>query len=868
MAAGLAYACAPGTLPNFLAGGTCGTSFATSQAANDFALAGWTIWLTSYFDDGQDLFVTKPLTIQGSPLGSAYLGQPGGTIGIYVQASNVTIRDAYTRGDIESVSQGGTLRLQDIFATTAPGGYALYVGSHSGSVIVSQYFGYGSTYGAYINTLVGTGTVTVVNSSFEYTTSDNGLEIHARNAVKLENVNVSNNHFDGAFIEYAKGLSIKNSFFNNNSDGVVNGNYGFGLKAIDVGTSYGYTRGPVLLQNVYASYNNEDGIYLGNTGALTLQNASLNYNQTHGMYVDGYSSGTLDGVIARYNGLAYGEGVHLWLTSATTVTNSTFEYNDYDGLYVLTAGAVTLKGVKAYYNYNDGVDIDTIGTVSVQGGYYSTNYYGGLVVDTRGSITLNGVVATQNNWSNGGSAAAIDLDNCQWTGSACGGTGGVTITNTMGQNVIANNYYVGLYILSRGTVSINTLNVRDNWHSGIYIDNCRYGGSYCMGVGSVSLTNVNLSENGIDWSTGGTHASSYGLYVYSGGSVTLDKVTSERNTSYGIYLENDNSSTAKTITLKNIYAISNYAYGVTAYARGAVSVNHINSFGNYGTGLVIGSNSSVTISNTLGANIVENNYLGVDIDTSGTVSITGLSASDNYVYQGLTVDASWGLGSVTITNSRFNNNDDYGLAVYSQGNISLTNVQANGNLTMLGAYLDNVYVAGKSVTVNKGSFSSNGTYGLYIDASGNVTLNGINASDNHSNGLYVRNDYFTTAAYNVTISSSLGVNMFNNNSIATVTYDNVYIRTAGNVTISKATANSHFIGNAGFYIYHTGNWSGKKVTFTCSTADYNWNFGYAVQNVGGFPVGVYLNGSGATGNWINYPSWGAVSWFFTRTNCP
>jgi len=874
LAVGTAYACPPGTLPDFLVGGTCSAltnGFTTAQAAANFALPGWTIWLTNYFSDGQDLIVQKPLTIQGSPLGSGYLGNAGANPAIYVQASNVTIRDIYALGYVNSIDNGGTLRLQDIFVSS-PNAYALYVNNHSGSVIVSQYFAYDTDYGAYINTLAGTGTVTVVNSSFESTDFDNGLEIYARNAVKLENVNASYNHWDGAYIQYAKGLSVKNSMFNNNDDGVSDYNYGYGLRAYDIGPSYGYARAPVLLQSVLAQQNDEDGIYLENTGTLTVQTAGLIGNEGHGMYVDGYSSGTLDGVVAMYNAWMYGEGVHLWLSTSTTVSNSAIESNYYDGLLVITGGAVTLKGNKVAYNWGDGADIDTAGAVSVQGGYYDSNTSSGLTVETFGSITLNGIVAT---WNQGSvdNTAAVDLDNCQWDGSKCLGAGGVTITNSLGQNIISDNYKKGLVINSRGTVSINTLTANDNVNSAITIDNCQYSGvlGKCAGIGNVTLTNVAISDAGQnDIGSGTPIYSAYGAYIYSGGSITLDKVSAQRSTAYGIWVDNSNA-VGKSIMLKNVYALDNNGVGVSVWTAGPVSINHINSIYNNGKGLELWTylrTYGVSISNTLGANIVDNNQYGVDLEAAGTVTITGLSASGNYTGYGLYLKADYGTGSVTISNSRFNANSTYGMEVYAKGNITLSSVQANTNYNAQGAWLHNESVAGKSVTVNKGSFNFNDTRGLEILSGGNVTLNGVSASNNGEEGVYIVNDYFGgLAAYNVTISSSLGVNMFNNNGMP-LGDSNVYIRTAGNVTVSKATANNHYDGNMGFMVYHTGNWSGKKVTFTCSTADYNWNYGYYIFNAGGFPIGVYLNGSSATGNWSNYIGSGAVSWFFTRTNCP
>jgi parallel beta-helix repeat protein len=877
-----AMACPPGAVPFWYTGGTCfNTQYAWLQDAIYAALPGWTVWMQEYFWDGANhVHIDRPLTLQGSPLGSAYIGDNVGGFSdsIYVESGNVTIRDVYANGMIY-VAPGytGALRLQDV-NIYSPNWYGLWVAyGYSGNVILSQVYTQYNYYRSSVDLQAGTGTITVVNSVFNNTQWDDGLELFALNTVKLENVSVTDNYGDGLYVEYAKGLSIKNGIFNDNFNGShtthtrsPGDDLGYGIQTYDIGV----TRSAVLLQNVYAAGNDEDGVYLTNAGPVTIQNAGFNGNWGHGIFVNGFGAITLDGVTASDNSSWSGQGADLWTTGAVNVSNSSFEYNHSTGLLADTLGAVSFKGVKAAFNWGSGAEVynDYSGTtqgVNVVGGYYDSNDYAGLYIRSRGNVTLNGIVATWNNGSGGN--AAVDIDNCDWNGSSCSGRGNVTLTNSMGQNVITTNWMDGLRIETRGTVSINTLTASDNVRNGIGIDNCQFNGvtGLCTGVGNVSLTNATANNNGQnDIGSGTPIYTADGLDVYSGGSITLDKVTTNRNTGSAIYLTNSDSSSAKTVTLKNVYALDNDNGGMVIFSNGAVSVNHINSIYNGGVGFLVGTWGNVTFTNTLGTNLVSNNTGGVNIENGGSVNINGLLASNNFIEAGLYVNSTYGIGSVTITNSQFNDNNTYGLNVFSMGNISLTNVQVNMNHHE-GAWLQNFWEPGKTVTVNKSTFNMNGEQGLVIDAGGNITLNGIAASYNAHEGLWVRNDYFNfMAAYNVTINSSQGVNAFNNNGYTGTDGDGVYIQTSGNVTISKTIVSNNY--DFGIYIYHTGNWSGKKITLTCSTADNNFWAGIYVGNGNSNPINVYLNGSGATGNWLSDYNWGGntVTYYFTRTNCP
>jgi hypothetical protein len=873
LSSGWAYYCAPGKFPDFLPGGTCTTRATLLNNAINSALSGWTIWATAWFMDYTTITVNKPLTIQGDPSGLMMVGDAATHMsGVIINAPNVTLRDLYSYGMISWTDQPGTLRLQNI-NIYASGFYALGLADSFGSVIIGNLSVENSKYGSIIDTRNGAGTVTILNSTFDNTQtwngdphSGNGLYIRSNNKVTLENVSASGNWNDGLNIEYQKGLTIKNGKFDNNYnsnhtfDPVYDGDvYGFGIHAVDVGT----TAGTLLLQNVSATRNGEIGAYFESPGTTTILNSFFNKNIFHGLLVyNGRSSVLLDGVNANRNG-ATGQpfdGADIAAVGAVSVNSSTFNYNFDDGLYVNTHGGMTIKNTQASYNNQYGLALDNSFATSTAGATVANviahqNGQEGLAIATRGNVLVSGLSASYNNWLAGDSA--VHIDNC--LGNPCTGFGSVTFSNIQGTNSIFNNSSTGLVVLSKGNFTATNLVVEDNLGIGAWINNSR-------GTGNVTISNSTFNQNGWPYLGGGSTVS--GLWVQSAGNISLDKVTALNNTYRGIDLDNTYVPIgSKTISLKNITSNLNWYDGVYLKSKGAVTINHLVSSNNGEYGLYLdnsyGTTGGVTISSTLGNNLVSYNSYGIVVYSKGTVSINGLEATNTGPFStGLVIYSSTLTGSVSISNIKVNDGGAGGIVISSRNNITLNNVEASGNLGGYGAFLSN-YLAGsgKSITINKSIFNKNGSYGVLAEAGGTITFNGVNASNNANDGAVIDN-YFVipgfTFSANVNLLSTLGANLFNNNG-----GDGVYITTAGNVVVSKVTAS--YNSNDAFEIFMYG--TGKTITMTCSTTSRNL-YGIMVSVYGG-PVKVYLKGTFPFWNTgTDYSITAGSSIVFSRMNCP
>ena len=196
---------------------------------------------------------------------------------------------------------------------------------------------------------------------------------------------------------------------------------------------------------------------------------------------------------------------------------------------------------------------------------------------------------------------------------------------------------------------------------------------------------INVSSPvGNDFSRNG----SVGLEVFSQGSITLDDVMAVSNTGDGAYLNNVAGS--GDITVKD----GTFGYGDSA--------------GNYGNGSD-----------------------GLEVDSSGNISLNDVEADDN-TYDGAYLGNTSGLGNnIEVDNSNFGYGDSTGaygnkyngLVAFSDGNIILNKVTADNN-SMDGVLLNNLSVSSGNITVTSSHMCNNAYNDIETGSNGSVALNG------------------------------------------------------------------------------------------------------------------------------------------------
>jgi hypothetical protein len=358
------------------------------------------------------------------------------------------------------------------------------------------------------------------------------------------------------------------------------------------------TNAAVTITNPYRIWNNNNfspNFDIASNGAVTISNVALNDSSDHGLMILNAASTTTPGV---------------------TLTSVEINENEEGGAMILSKGTVTINNIDVYQNNGNGLDIDnTPGTAGVTigvsgttaGNSISDNAGNGLMILSDGAVTITNLDAN----NNGGSGISVNNSS---------GLGAVTIKESgRWGNFYSGNGQYGLLVVSRGAVNVTFRQANDNGQGGILID-------AALGTGAVTLTG---GGNGADATNNGQAGSYNGVTIISKGNITVTKVTATNNTSYGANLTNIGGTGG--VTLTSAYFDGNDS-GLTIITNGAVVWKYGSASGNFNGGaLIINSNSSlpykpVTLTEVYTGN---NGYIGLMIDTKGTVLLTDVESNNN-----------------------------------------------------------------------------------------------------------------------------------------------------------------------------------------------------------------------------------------------
>jgi putative surface-exposed virulence protein len=734
------------------------------------------------------------------------------------------------------------------------------------------------------------GTVVVKNVKAHSTTGsgivigDETLGVYTRHVgnVTLNNVTSNFNLGSGAEIYTVGATTITNSAFN------FNGAEGLNMNTLT---------GKVTLKDMSAIGNQDDNVLITKyQNSLTIKNAVLNASQTsYGLYAASTSSApvTLDSIIANTN--------------------------DEYGIYLVTRGAMTLTNVEAsgslnatgafLYHIDDTAQIKVTNSRFLNNGLLTSG--SGLVVFSKGEVLLTSITATGN--MNDG----LYVDNCLEIVGECHGSGNVTITSPAGGGLMSANYFVdngndGVEIYSKGIVSLYNFIGNDNSGYGVYIEN-RLGtngisinktipywtntanhnssdGIYLWSKGVINVANTSASYNSgvglyagtsplyVLISSGEFNNNSSGLYITSYNPITINSVAANGNTAYGMYLVVNASKTVgiiKGIADNNGSGIYVSTFGSTVFKR--VTANGNTGYGARVEGCLAGtctSPANFILTSNVGNYFNDNGTIGLSVATYGGISITNVSAISNGSL-GLLLDNEYtGIANgVSITNNsnhKFTENTVGGMAIYTNGAITLSRVDSSSN-TGFGAWLDNSSaITAKALTLNDCTFDNNGNTGLDTDIHGPIYVYGVRASGNTGTGADLNN---TDGAVVITSSSRMSHFIDNtgnglditstgavtlNNIVAELNgLDGVNVTSDSNVTVSgthSATATSfsdnisdglviladgtitikntvlaNGNGSNGIYLYNQTAASGKKISVSNSETNDNGNKGVWIR---------------------------------------
>jgi hypothetical protein len=653
--------------------------------------------------------------------------------------------------------------------------------------------------GVSVDNSVGTKDVIVAASTFEENDGGDGLHVISKGLVTLNSIDASFNGGSGAYINNVsvtlKGVTLlgTNVFSENLGNGleiitsgqitagnlVNNANSGYGLlvdnssstkSVIISGTSEFkfngggmniLSKGSITLNNISASNSLLfEGALLDNSGAssanVTLTGTNtFDSNQMDGLRILSKGIITLNKTTANGNGQSETNGYGAWLDNSEAVSarsvlinQGTFNENYEGGLYVASDGSITISKLTVSENTGKGVELSNLGANPlapqnvIVSGFLTANLNEsvGLDVQSLGAITLSFVTANGNQ----GNGATLDAGNV------------VTLT---GSNHFDENWADGLLITTRGAITLSNVNANSNLGSGAILNNDLFGA-----VGNVTISGTS------DFSSN----NETGLAITSRGSVLIANFQANENLANGISIDNSvdgfqGSVTLGTSLLNWCNAISgNYETGLEISSNGLITLTNICALGNGrfespGFGAIIDNSTGNTKAVLLnGVNSFSNNYSGgIDVSSSGKITIANLTASNNFNGFGATLFNAANVNSpqaISLTGANHVSGNYWnGLTANSFGAVIINNLTASTNGANggsgYGAWLDNcnelVEGEGDCTTFNpqpitlsgKNSFSSNIGFGLKVFSLGSIKLNNVSASSNSGVGTSVNNDF-------------------------------------------------------------------------------------------------------------------------------
>lgn len=580
-----------------------------------------------------------------------------------------------------------------------------------------------------VGSIVGVSLLSTLGENLFLNNAGTGLEITTAGNVILSKVNASNNGAIGANlpnqIQGIGNVRVTDSTFDNNED--------TGLII--------QTEGVISLVNVSASKNggtdNSNGAYLGGGArSVSVVRSKFNGNTGSGLVVIAAGRITLNSILANDNahalpnpdpGLAgQFSGIYLQnscidCTAGVSIGNKYFN-NEFNrntnitlidtlttapkgvGINIRTYGPLVIRGASASSNGQYGAYLinaySDLNNVSIFDSQFEANRVTGMWVQTLGNITISNVVAGNSEMQTG-----ITYDSNPEEGYRGGGAYLVNVADFTGYKKVTvfnsrfdNNYGVGLRIISNGAIRLVNVTASNNVTS----DKADPYGAYISNIGSppeisagITITGSTLYANQFNNNT-----LADGLYIRTTGRLVLNNIAASGNGKNGIFYSNP--ANTNNTNLNTIATNNNQFSGLFVYSKGPVTGYGISANQN-GYALSAATDAAVYISNS--------------------PSTTGTS-------------------SVVISRSQFNENYATGLRVYSNGNITVNNIQAIGNRTIApvpprvdGVYLYNVtspFAVSVRVLSSLGSnrFDNNRDYGLHIFARQNITISKATANAN------------------------------------------------------------------------------------------------------------------------------------------
>jgi hypothetical protein len=537
-----------------------------------------------------------------------------------------------------------------------------------------------------------------------------GIEISNKGSIILERVSANNNRMDGANLDniYLSGttaistgnISVTNSeFLRNGLAGVFN------VQGIYIGS-----KNSILVNGVTSSGNNGNGLSLGVDGTAIIKNSVFSTNTADPDNSDYYGFGIL-----TYSGHS----------GSITLDNVTLMSNENAGALLSTTGNIILKKVNVISNHlglkiAPSIMSQEAGAknVTITDGYFSKNTLENLIIYTSGSVLITNLVSTGSL-----SGTGLIIRNTFATSPFS-----VTLNNV---NMSNNGSWLGGYIESKGTITVNGVVASGNGLYGLQLKNDGAGST-----GSIVVKGT-LGKNIFD-------GNAIGLWVQTSRNVSLSTLQSNGNSGRGIIVEG--IGTSSNVILSGVEAVNNGDQGIGISTTGTVTISKTVASENGNNGLNIDNTSAITAKTVLISNSIFNTNLnsgnGVQVKSVGTITLTGVIANENAISGASLNNSVISLVSqipqaINVSKSTFNGNSEIGIKISSQRKITLSNINAIQNIGT-GIYAENTTSTVMSPIAVSGTIRVMGNgAGINLQSTGIVIASGIMAVGNTGTGINI-----------------------------------------------------------------------------------------------------------------------------------
>ena len=616
------------------------------------------------------------------------------------------------------------------------------------------------------------GTITIIDVSASGNTENYGISltntdgmgnIILKSSTAAAIMNFDDNKWNGIRIRTNGSVLVSNITANHN--GLL------GQNGIDINNDDGNTANapkPVTLAKADVNFNGAYGLYVVSEGLVTLTDVSASDNGASGAQFDGAYLGTAGGVTvktssaSRFAEFSRNPAVGLRISAKGTVTLANLGANDNGfisgfgthGIMIenrAAAGNILVTNVSASRN---GIGADGSGlyiyhevpglggNVTVRSSspsvYYAFDGNGryGLDINTQGAVAVSNIIT---NSGNGYSGIYIDNQRLQ-------NNRPISVTRA----ILQGNLNTGLSIRANSAVTLENIEAINNSQQGVLVNACWYDGiSSCRANGAVTLKGT---RNIFSTNTG------TGLDITASGNVTLANFVAQNNTGAGIAVVNDigastgNVQVTASATVLNLVKNNGSSGGMNVTSKGAISVARVLAEGNGLYGIQLDNYASparlaLTVNNVY-AN--RNAQDGLTLKTQGNLSLSNIQAvandlnrADTNYFSGVTVNYGMPVKALNLTISGVNylaNNSLYGLNAYTNGLVTISGLtlDSNGNpVTGAGMYLESAG-AGKAVLLTNVTAMNNYLNGVHLISQGAVTVRSSHFSNNTNNGLWVQ----------------------------------------------------------------------------------------------------------------------------------